>query len=260
MSRIFKANSVQIDKTNRVFVDNSTNDFINKSNIEYVPKVDNNDNKSEVYTKDLSEKIIIDAQNEREEILTTAKEEASAIIQKAKEEAEKIYSERYNQGYDNGYESAKEQAYNDVLDETTAMKNEALEIVGKANEEKEAILNELEPEIISLIYTIVEDLVKVEMKYDNTLILSLVKEGVSSTTILEKITIKLSDKDYDLVIQQKEEVEKLIDSSKELKIIKDFTLENNDCIIETDFGYVNCSIDNKLKILKKNLELILKSR
>ncbi len=263
MSRIFKAGSVQIDKNNRVIVDVNNYDFISKTNEkEYIPHIEEVEDKytSNVTNEELAEKIISNAQVESEEIINNAKLEANDIIEKAKLEAENIYSERYNVGYDNGYESAKEEAYNDAKNEVTSMKNEASKILEEAKEEKEKILNDLEPQVVELVYNIVEDLVKTEMKYDNTLILSLVKEGINSTTILEKITIKLSDVDYDLVVEEKEELEKLIDSSKELKIIKDFTLQNNDCIIETDFGYVNCSIDDKLKTLKKNLELILKSR
>ncbi len=263
MSRIFKANSVQIDKDNRVVVDVSNYDFINKAKHEqHLPKLEKqteNINNEDAATE-FAEKIIKNANETKNEILNNANAEANQIIENAKKEAEKVYSERYNLGYHTGYNEGKESAYNEVQEETIAMKNEAKEIVESAKEEKEKTLKNLEPEIVDLIYKITSDLIKTEMKYDNSLILSLIKEGVNSTTVLDKITIKLSNDDYDLVIEEKEQIEKLVDSSKDLKIIKDFTLKSNDCIIETDFGYVNCSIDDKLKTLKKNLQLILKSR
>ncbi len=263
MSRIFKANSVKIDKNNRVVVDVSNYDFINTPKTEQPfqePQVQSENLVDEASAVQVSEKIIKDAQNTKNSIINEAKLEASKIIENAKKEAENIYKERFNLGYNDGYSESKESAYNDVLKETNAMKDEAKEIIESAKLEKEETLKNIEPEIVDLIYKITRDLIKTEMKYDTSLILALVKEGINSTTILEKLTIKLSSDDYDLILEEREELEKLIDPSKDLKIIKDFTLKNNDCIIETDFGYVSCGIDDKLKALKKNLEVILKSR
>lgn len=259
MSRIFKANSVQIDQNNRVIVDANNFDFRNNKD-EYIPKIEDEYDYKESDIEEFSENLIENARNQSKNILDEAHFEANNIIENAKIEAETTYSERFNQGYENGYNEGKEQAFSDMLNETNQMKEEAVHILENAKNEKEELLNSVEPKIVDLVYTIVEDLIKTEMKYDASLVLALVKEGLSNTTILEKVTIKLSEVDYDLVVEKRDELEKLIDSSKELKIIKDFTLENNDCIIETDFGYVNCSIDEKLKTLKKNLELILSNR
>ncbi len=264
MSKIYKAAAVQIDENNKVFINTGGIGNYSNNEVEYIPKIEENHNyqadKSDFDQKAYEAEIISNAESLREEIIQNAQKEAEEIIQNAKIEAENIYSERYNLAYDNGYNEGKEQGQNDAIDETKAMKEEAQEIIESAKIEKENIVNDLEPQIVNLIYTIVEDLVKVEMKYDTSLLLSLVKEGINNTTILEKITLKLSEEDYDFITEQKEDLEKLIDSSKELNIIKDFSLQNGDCIIETDFGYVNCSIDEKLKELKKNMELILKSR
>ncbi len=263
MSRIFKAKSVQIDKNNRVVVD-INNYNINKSEIDdrhsLKSKVNEYTCNSEENATKFAEEIIEKAKIQETEILNNANLEAEEIIKNTKLEAEKIYNERFQSGYDDGYKEGNKKAYDDTLEETTILKNEAKEIIKNAKQEKLEVLEKLEPEIVDLIYKITTDLVKTELKYDNSLILSLVKEGINSTTILEKLTIKLSSEDYETIIKEKEQLEKFIDSSKELKIIKDFTLKNNDCIIETDFGYVNCSIDDKLKTLKKNMELILKSR
>jgi flagellar assembly protein FliH len=85
----------------------------------------------------------------------------------------------------------------------------------------------------------------------------MVKAAMSEISTIGGVKVRVSSHDYADVEAARDEVLALIEGGAELEIIKDLSLGKTDCIIETPFGSVDCSLDTQLSVLKHNVYLIL---
>jgi flagellar assembly protein FliH len=203
-----------------------------------------------------AEQIVADAENEAEEIKVAAEVEGKNAVIKMKEQAkgeiEGLKAAAYNEAYEAGRLKGEAEAEGIIA--------EAEEIKERALVEKEEILNSAEPEIVELVADVVKKLIGGAFEIRPELILFLVKQGLSATTLTGNITVHVSEDDYGAVIADKNELLSMAEAGTTIEIIKDVSLNAADCIIETKFGNIDCSLDKQYGALKESLFLICKNR
>ncbi|MCL2699868.1 MAG: FliH/SctL family protein, partial [Defluviitaleaceae bacterium] len=88
----------------------------------------------------------------------------------------------------------------------------------------------------------------------------IIRKGFSESKMSGDITIRVSDADYEATYESREEIQQYADAGAKLEILKDPSLTQGDCIIETPFGAIDCSLDQQSESLKKNLYFISENR
>lgn len=264
MSRIFKSQQVNIDENNRVKI-KSLQD-VPTQNVGTQIQNDNLDISIETPPEkyetieledanETSERIKKKAKLEADNIILKAREDASNIIEDAKEDAYKeavsIKDEAYKTGYDDGVKNANKIA-DSIKEESESIKKEALRY-------KEDLINKIEPDMIELIIDILDKLLWSEVNINPKVISTLIKQGLSDTTLTDNVSVRVSKEDYDFVLSSKEDIISLIGTAA-VDFVEDARLEKSDCIIETEFGSIDCSLNSQYEELKKNLYYILKNR
>jgi len=197
---------------------------------------------------------------EAERIISSAKAQAAEIIQKAKEEAEK----EANAISEEICAKAKEQGYKDGMDEA-ALKATELEaklkadfesMVNKQEEEYMNLIKELEPNLAQILIKLIEKITGVIVK-NNQVIEYLINKALTNSAKSSQYIIRVSEDDYETVSLQKDRFRSLVDEDVKLDISIDKSLEKNQCIIDTDFGLIDCSLDVQLENLYKDIELLV---
>ncbi len=257
LSNIIKSTRInvsQVDKYNIEIpvmpknIDNTTESVKQKDNINEVNKIELNVNKSK--------EIIQQAKEEAQFIIQQAEEEAQFIIQQAKNDAEfkaqQILENAQNEGYNFGYNSA--------IEEVNMLKMQVQKELELAILEKEETLNSIEPEIINLTLKISKNIFGEMLKINPQIIILLIKKGLSQVNTSGKIFIHVSKDDYAIAQQNITELEDFIGSRVELEILRDLDLDKGDCIIETQFGNVDCSFEQQFESIKNELIYILENR
>ena len=247
LSRIIKTGTFLLDKDNKVIIDIPPPQTFE----EQVPK-----------EEPILEEEIINPEDEAKKIITAAKDEAAAIIEKAVnqatdesrsiiaqalEEAENIQTKAQQDGYNAGLTKAQAEG-NEIKRQAEKIKNDAIQ--WKKDQE-----NALEPQIVDIIMQIIEKLINVTI--NPNIIINLIKQGISSSTITGNIIIYVSQNDHAYVIEHKNEILALTDGSVKVDIVKDLSLNDNDCIIETPFGNIDSSLNQQLETLVQDLKYIL---
>ncbi len=244
MSRVFKAPNVVVDGEASVKID-----------IGYKP-----------------ENVKVDAAQQKmgevANIVDAAKEESKKIISNAHIKSEAIFEESRLKGFEvgkeNGFLAGKEEGFlagkEEGLKEVEDLKIEAVKIVEDAKIEKNKILDEAEIETVEVIKEIIGNFFDSIYDIDDNVIVHLIRRGLRNATILEVATIKVSEHDYDDVVEKVDEFKKLVDSSKRLEVVKDFNLNKSDCVIDTEFGSIDCSLKDIKNNLVSNLTMILNDR
>ncbi|MCL1996893.1 MAG: FliH/SctL family protein [Defluviitaleaceae bacterium] len=206
---------------------------------------------------------------EAEHIKKMAAEEAQAhyddIIQKAKNQAEKIKQDAIahannqaidikekaqNDGYETGINSAKDEA-----DQIVA---QAEEIKAQAHIFREELIQEIEPEMIELVISILDSLIEVEKDINPEAISILIKNGLGKTSAIQDVAVHTSPEDYPSI--DKAMILSSTQSMTDVQFVEDPTLKKLDCIIKTPLGSIDCGLDTQYKSLRKNLHYVLKNR
>ncbi len=257
MSRIYKRNDINVDSDSKVVIKHKNlpdNVFVVEDNVE------SEDTLTAEVAAEIVEELIINARAEADEIIQAAEEIAERLINDASEKQEELLEEYKQSGYDAGYshglEEGKkvgEQSYNDL-------KSELESEIQVTQDERTQLFESVEVDAIDLVLDIVERITYGAFKLNPELLTVLVKRGISNATIQHKVSIKVSSEDYDNVVKNIDSFKKLIDSSKEIEVLKDFSLVKNDCLLETEFGNIDCGLDEQLNSLKESLYFILNDK
>ena len=270
MSRIVKSWNASVDAHNRVSIENAVQ--IPNQPFEN-PLVDEEmayDEPSATYHEpeeppiDLealryeAELIIANAEKKAnklsDEIISTARNQAKTFEhdtrEKLKVEAEQVREEAKQQGYEQAIKEAQLEA-DGIIQEANDIKQDAIN-------EKEEMLANVEPEMVNLMIDILDHLIGVEKETNKKTITTLIKSGLARANPSGKITIHVSPEDYPAV--DKNDLFQELDTMAELEVIEDPSVRKAGCIIETEIGTIDSSLDTQYKALRKNLKYILKNR
>ena len=204
----------------------------------------------------LREEMLIGAKGEADSVLNKATAQARLIIEEAEREAKviKVTVEEgaRKEGFDKGYREGVLQA--------EQIKQSASEELESAQHEKSEMLSQVEPEVVELIVSIVDKLLPKVAVFNRGTVVNLIKQGIEGATIKGSVTVHVSKDDYESTLAQKDEIAASLDTSVTLEIVADPALKANDCIIETAFGNIDCSLDAQYNTLRENLYYILENR
>jgi flagellar assembly protein FliH len=191
-----------------------------------------------------SDKVVKDAQNERKRLVREA-------IEQAENEREKIREEAHQAGFTDGVAAG--------MSEGSRLTAEAERILDEAHKTRREMMDNLEPDLLDLIVGITEKLLYKKAVFDPKMILHLIRAGfaeITSTDSSDEISVLVSDTDYETVVENREELLKIVGGGTKLEIVRDPSLSKSDCVIKTAFGYIDTSLALSMEELKENLYLI----
>lgn len=267
MSNLFKSVNINEKKEEKRLIDN--NELISakidiikdmlKETLEESPQEDNEilDDFTEgldaqTVSMLVSEKEDINIQIRTEELLTEAKLKAGEIIAQAKSEAEKIIRDTMETARKEAYETAMKEAK--VETERMHREVEALKIAQE--EEYKKRLEEMEPMLVEAILTVFNKVTNVLTEDRKDMILHLVNSVMTKTELSRNFIIRVSKDDYNFLIDSRDKIYGALLKDANIEIIEDVTMKRNQCIIETDGGIYDCSLDIQLENLTKDIKTL----
>lgn len=198
-----------------------------------------------------------DVSQKNEEILEKARAQAEQIIQKANEEADEmlmaaqekisahmqeVEQQAKEEGYRNG-ENLARQHYQELIDEAKKLKREAQEMV-------ENTVMGLEGKMVETILEIGRKVIGKELSENKDTILGLIRSTLLGSSPSGDIIITVCPEEFDFVHQNKEKLIEGIQNTRNITIKQDSSMEKGGCIVETDFGSVDGSIEIRLKAVE----------
>lgn len=195
----------------------------------------------------ISQDIVYKAKEEAAQLRREAELEAGRIVRDAKEETIRIKSETEEkareEGYSRGEELAK-QHYSSLLAEAEDYKS-------RSKTEYEEALASTEQDIVNLVLDIAAKIVGDEIRSNREAILGIVRETINACSNHEHVLLKVSDDDYDVVLENKDKLRSMVGGLDELEIRRDSTLDKGSCVVENDFGSVDGSCGTRLESIRK---------
>lgn len=189
-----------------------------------------------------------EANNEAQSI----RDEANEILANAHMEAEKIIADAKRTGYEQGAQNAKAEYDVKLQDVVNDYENKKAQLEQEYEERKAAI----EPELVEAITEVFKKITYTVAEDNQDIILGLINGVMKNADISHEFIIKVSPEDYKFLINNQGKIYCAVSKEISMDIVEDATMKKNECIIETDTGVFDCSLDIELNNLIKDIKLL----
>lgn len=185
------------------------------------------------------DEIVAQAKTEAHKIITEANAQSVAIKESARLDGEM-------QGYDQGCQQAEEYIHR--------MKKELEEKERELERNYKKQVNELESVLIDVLADVFERVFHVQFDDKKSMVLHLAKNAMDKIENSREFIIRVPKENYSFVKERQDELEARVGKTVRVEVIEDMLLKKNQCVIETDSGVFDCSLDIQMERLLKDLK------
>lgn len=196
--------------------------------------------------------IINNARQEADDIIDEANKQAEIILNEAKGQAEEVQSEAHENGYNEGLLSAQ----NEYNDKAMQLENEYNAKVSELEEQYSKMREEIEPDLVNTLMDVFEKVTHTIAEDNKEIVLHLINNVMKNVDNSHEFVIKVSPEDYQFVADNQGKIYCAMSSEVNLEVVQETSLKSSECIIETDTGVFNCSLDIELNNLIKEIKLL----
>jgi flagellar assembly protein FliH len=208
--------------------------------------------------------IVKRARADAQEIIANANATVESELERARHEADALMSDaeaRIAAESAQARETARKEGYEEgrakAEAEGEAIRAEAQKVLDDALRERDGMRSALEPEAVGLVIDIINKLLNDTVALNPGAVVNLIRQGFAGATLTGAVTVRVSAKDYEAVMKKKDELAAFAGGSAEVAVVRDLSLNETDCIIETPFGNIDCGLGQQFTALRANLLHIL---
>jgi|SRR5690625_353556 len=168
------------------------------------------------------------------------------------EERDQYIAEAKETGYKDGFMHGKEESLNQYRQKI----DEINRLAKLAYKDYESTVQSSTETILKLAIHTAEKILNEKIKDDASSFNSIVEAVLKTVKTDDLITIYVHPSKYELLIQQKDQLQKNVDGQARVQIFINNELHEEGCIIEHPFGQIDASVDTQLKQIHKILQNI----
>lgn len=194
-------------------------------------------------------------EKQREKLISELHEE----IGREKEEWEKLKQEEMEriqkEGYESGFQAGKQESlaqYSHLIDEANALTE-------RATDEYYEKIKQYESTVIQLAMQVSEKILNDKLLDEPKSFVPIVKAAIQDLKENYSYSIYLHPDNYDIVLNQKEELYELVDEKSTISLYIDNEIDVNSCLIEHSSGRIDASVDTQLKEIKRALTQLMET-
>ena len=189
---------------------------------------------------------------EANEQARSIKDEANEVLAQAHMEAGKIIEDAKRTGYEQGAYNAREEYESkaEALEREYEQKKAQLE--KEYNDMKAAI----EPELVETITEVFRKITYTVAEDNKEIIIGLINGVMKNSDISNEFVIRVSPDDYRFLVNNQGKIYCAVSKEVNMDIVEDAAMKKNQCIIESDTGVYDCSLDIELNNLIRDIKLL----
>ncbi len=202
-------------------------------------------------TKDI-EYMLNNADMQAKGIVDKARYDAAMILADAKKQAEEIKKAAKDEGMSLGYDEGISKSIGEVeqLKKQILSQKEEMEI------EYNQLIENIEPKLVETILEVFSNITNVISMDKKNIILSLVNSVMAGDDVSNNYIIRVSSEDVKFLRDNKDKIEKMSRKDIHIEIVEDMSLKKNQCLIDTDMGIFDASLDIQLENLINDIKIL----
>lgn len=188
--------------------------------------------------------------------LTEIHKQEEEILSQAREEAENIREQAKAQGYEEGLNQAHLEADKLLSQKVKEMEDKYNTRLNELEAEYQRMKSEMEPQLVDTLLELFTKVTGAIAENKREMILALVNGVLRNTELCSEYVIRVSDTDYNYLATNKHLIQNELAKDVKIDICVDSEFKRNQCVIETDIGVFDCSLDIQLENLIKDIRLL----
>lgn len=245
MSKVIKAS--QVTGEYKINQNPKTISFNDKNNFE---ESDSKKDKGKNKTLKKQKQVLSQAEKNAKKLINNAEKEAEKIIQEAKKEKEEILDKK-DEIYTEIKIEAKAEGLKEAEAEIDRSKKELASLISSFEEEFNREKSRIRKDIIELAVKIASIVIDVKLETEHDMINNIISDMLS----------KIDDNHSDIVVRVNPQLIPYIEENrfyehinqKNIEFISDPELKKGDCVVETNLGGKEGSLEHKLDLIKTEL-------
>jgi flagellar assembly protein FliH len=203
----------------------------------------------EIDVEAIRQEAIEAARAEAKRITDEAEEKARQFMKEAEQQASAMLAENKQLGYEQGLADAKDEMKekSDALEEDMRAKRQEL----YDNYEKK--LTGMESDIVDAIIHVFDKVFNIQFEDKREILMALVNNTLMDVEAGDKIRIHVSNDDVSTFEKHMPEIQDKVGAEVTVELIRDNSLAEGQCQIETPFGIFDCGVDTELTGLLKDI-------
>lgn len=203
-----------------------------------------------------NEDLLNEAMDMAKELREDAIERANKIVEEAKAEAEQIKENAYKEGYEKGLEDGSMEAMKRTDAYMENIQREQ-EILFKKNQETvEANIVDARDKLINLSCALIEKLTGILVDEYRPVMLHMINDALSDSDSSKGFTIKVGEDNYSYLVDNFDRLSGAANPSVSLELFSDSKLNNRQCIIESENGIIDLSMDIQVRKLITAIKML----
>lgn len=205
-----------------------------------------------------AEQIVVQAKNEAQEIVRQAHDEVEQMRASAYDEVEQIKNAARSDGYQAGYQEGLQAVEEEYQQKKQELQEQLDQYAQQQQREQEEFIADMERNMVEWLCRMIPTITGVMIENQKDVLLYMVNEAIKNLDDCKQFVVKVSEEDYAALEPQKEQIYGYSNPNVDIELFADAKLSPKQCLIETENGVVNASLDAQLTNLNKALRLMIK--
>ena len=189
---------------------------------------------------------------EANEQARSIKDEANEVLAQAHMEAGKIIEDAKRTGYEQGAYNAREE----YESKAEALEREYEQKKAQLEKEYNDLKAAIEPELVETITEVFRKITYTVAEDNKEIIIGLINGVMKNSDISNEFVIRVSPDDYRFLVNNQGKIYCAVSKKVNMDIVEDSAMKKNQCIIESDTGVYDCSLDIELNNLIRDIKLL----
>lgn len=201
-------------------------------------------------------KTLEDADTEARRIIEEAESTAAQIREAAKAEAEQIKADAKNAGYEDGMKQGMADGTEHCEAEYASRAKQLEDEYRKMEDDYQKKYDEIEPQIVSTVLDVIGKVTGVVYEANKDILIHLINRVLKDVEASNEYVIKVSHADYQFLIEKQSKLYAASAKDMNIDIVEDSSLSAGQCVIETDGGIFDCSLDVTMNQLVNDIKML----
>lgn len=189
--------------------------------------------------------LLAEASREAEKIVNEALKEKERLLAELEQARQRVMNEAYKKGFDEGSKAG--------YHEWSRRIEQAREILCEARSEFERTVSQAEPEILSIALKAAEKIVAAEFSEHPEKFVHLVKKAVKEAKGYKEVQVYVHPDHFPRLVERQKEIFSQFYPEGHYFLYPDDRLPENGCVIETEGGKIDASVDSQFQELREKL-------
>ncbi len=215
-----------------------------------------NDESEELAQQIIGQGALNDAMDMAKELREDAIERAKKIVEDAEKEAEDIKNNAYNLGYEKGLEEGSMEAMRRSDEYLESLQREREQVEAKNQELFEANVEDTQGKLVDLSCALIEKLTGIVVDQYKQVMIYIINNALNDNDTARNFTIRVAESNYTYIMDNYERISKATNPNFNIEVVGDVKLDKRQCIIDTENGIMDLSMDIQVQNLITAMKLL----